>query len=116
MKQVRRHLLVSLLLFSSCNVHVEGTNSLRGASSGAKGSIKSAVRDSSTRGERNLIIGGNEASLNEYPYFAHFDSIYCGGSLIAPDIVLTAGHVSCDHGAALALLPHTESFSATRVH
>jgi Trypsin len=43
---------------------------------------------------RNLIIGGNAAKPGDYPYFAHFEGISCGGSLIAPDVVLTAGHVS----------------------
>ncbi|MGK3734114.1 MAG: hypothetical protein ACI8RD_002585 [Bacillariaceae sp.] len=44
--------------------------------------------------ERKLIIGGNVAIPGDYPYFVHFDGIACGGTLIAPDIVLTAGHVS----------------------
>jgi hypothetical protein len=43
---------------------------------------------------RNLIIGGNIAKTGDYPYFAHLEGISCGGSLIAPDVVLTAGHVS----------------------
>jgi secreted trypsin-like serine protease len=44
--------------------------------------------------DRSLIIGGKNAVSGDYPYFAHFDSPGCGGSLIAPDLVLTAGHVS----------------------
>ena len=42
---------------------------------------------------RNLIIGGQDAPTNKYPYFAVFDH-FGGGVLIAPDIVLTAGHVN----------------------
>ena len=44
-------------------------------------------------GERSLIIGGSEAAAGDYPYFAHFENPGCGGTLIAPDLVLTAGHV-----------------------
>ena len=44
--------------------------------------------------QRSLIIGGNAASKNEYPYFAYFDPPQCGGTLIASNLVLTAGHVS----------------------
>lgn len=42
---------------------------------------------------RQLIIGGHDAPPNQYPYFATFDH-FGGGVLIAPDIVLTAGHVN----------------------
>lgn len=42
---------------------------------------------------RSLIIGGHDATPNKYPYFATFDH-FGGGVLIAPDIVLTAGHVN----------------------
>lgn len=44
--------------------------------------------------DRSLIIGGQNAVSGDYPYFANFESPGCGGSLIAPDLVLTAGHVS----------------------
>lgn len=42
---------------------------------------------------RNLIIGGHDAEEGRYPYFAVFNH-FGGGVLIAPDIILTAGH--CD--------------------
>lgn len=38
-----------------------------------------------------MIIGGHDAPKGRYPYFATFDH-FGGGVLIAPDIVLTAGH------------------------
>lgn len=41
--------------------------------------------------ERALIVGGQEARRGKYPYFVLIND-GCGGSLIAPDIVLTAGH------------------------
>ncbi|CAJ1970490.1 unnamed protein product [Cylindrotheca closterium] len=36
------------------------------------------------------IVGGEEANLGDYPYFVDLGN--CGGSLIAPDLVLTAAH------------------------
>lgn len=44
--------------------------------------------------DRSLIIGGEAAEAGDYPYFVHFRPPGCGGTLIAPDVVLTAGHVS----------------------
>ena len=44
--------------------------------------------------KRSLIIGGTNARNGHYPYFAHFSPPECGGTLIAPNLVLTAGHVS----------------------
>ena len=48
--------------------------------------------------ERSLIVGGTEATLGRYAYSASlsiegdFKTHLCGGSLIAPDIVLTVAH------------------------
>ena len=39
------------------------------------------------------IVGGDDASPGQFPYFVALD-IGCGGTLIAPDVVLTAAH--CD--------------------
>jgi hypothetical protein len=47
---------------------------------------------------RTLVIGGKIARPGDYPYFVHFATPGCGGTLIAPDIVLTAGHVSISEG------------------
>lgn len=44
------------------------------------------------------IVGGNPVQADKYPYFARVDNAksgargICGASLVAPDIVLTAGH------------------------
>ena len=47
------------------------------------------------------IVGGSEASPGEFPHQVALlrggvgGSLMCGGSLIAPDVVITAGHC-CD--------------------
>mmetsp|Transcript_846 Transcript_846/g.1326 ORF Transcript_846/g.1326 Transcript_846/m.1326 type:complete len:501 (+) Transcript_846:62-1564(+) len=69
--------------FRESTLTVEASNSLRGVNDEG---VLTAPK------ERNLIIGGKVAEPNDYPYFSHFEGIACGGSLIAPDIILTAGH------------------------
>ncbi|KAL7480176.1 hypothetical protein ACHAW6_009551 [Cyclotella cf. meneghiniana] len=53
-------------------------------------------RDHGLENEASRIIGGIEAQILRYQYAVSIhDSVgvhYCGGSLIAPDIVLTAAH------------------------
>lgn len=44
---------------------------------------------------RNLVIGGDEAKQDRHPYMISLQNGWghiCGGSLIAPDVVLTAGN------------------------
>lgn len=38
----------------------------------------------------SLIVNGQDANVGEYPYFVDLDG--CGGSLIAPNVVLSAAH------------------------
>lgn len=63
------------------------------AAVGTRGSL--AEDRASLRG-RNLIIGGGTASPDRFPYYVALKDfnkeIQCGGTLIAPDIVLTAAH------------------------
>ena len=58
---------------------------------------------------RTLIINGEQADPGEYPYFAHMPYPGCGGSLIAPDVILTAGHVSATEPEMIAhrRMPHS---------
>jgi len=49
-------------------------------------------RQQQIQDHRSLIIHGIKAPPQRYPYFVLLNGGNCGGSLIAPDIVLTAGH------------------------
>ena len=64
---------VSALLITSCS------------------SVSAAIRQ-----QRTMIVGGTEAPRGRYPYAVYLmngdDSPFCGGSMIALDVVLTAGH------------------------
>lgn len=45
---------------------------------------------------RALIVHGKDAAPGRFPYFCTLDR-YCAGALIAPDIILTAGHCKPPH-------------------
>ncbi|POM63005.1 LOW QUALITY PROTEIN: Serine protease family S01A [Phytophthora palmivora] len=50
-----------------------------------------------TTNEESRIYGGIEANIDKYPFLASlrdpfFDETFCGGALIAPQYILTAGH------------------------
>eukprot|EP00531_Pseudo-nitzschia_arenysensis_P008236 CAMPEP_0116119020 /NCGR_PEP_ID=MMETSP0329-20121206/2417_1 /TAXON_ID=697910 /ORGANISM="Pseudo-nitzschia arenysensis, Strain B593" /LENGTH=242 /DNA_ID=CAMNT_0003612691 /DNA_START=75 /DNA_END=799 /DNA_ORIENTATION=+ len=53
------------------------------------------IHQSSIKETRELIVGGEPASKDDnYEFFVHFEgkTSTCGGSLIAPNVVLSAGH------------------------
>jgi secreted trypsin-like serine protease len=39
-----------------------------------------------------LTESGHKANISHYPFFAFWSDAYCGASLIAPDLLLTAAH------------------------
>jgi Trypsin len=49
-----------------------------------------------TPDSRSLILGGYDADTSRFPYFAGLldqnGELYCGGTLVAPDVVLSAAH------------------------
>jgi len=56
-----------------------------------------ATNDKINNKQRNLIIDGQSTPPDRYPYAASLlmnNAHVCGGTLIAPDIILTAGHCS----------------------
>lgn len=88
-------LRVCLLFFVHERVRVDAGGSIRVRADSDNSSSTLTLDIVEDSGDaRNLIIGGAVATPNEYPYFVHLPGTECGGTLIAPDIVLTAGHVS----------------------
>jgi len=53
---------------------------------------KTKEESNSTSFAQQGIVGGSTASSGEFPWFVHFGDYSCGGSLIAPNRVLTAAH------------------------
>ena len=60
-----------------------------------KQSIEALQQQEEDNETRELIVEGTLASINEFPWFVSSTGDgYCGGSLIAPSVVLTAAHCS----------------------
>ena len=68
-----------------------------------------------TMEQQGRIVGGHTASFQEYPYYVRLDDASgngkCGGSLIAPDIVLSAAHCH-DHHLSAAVNGFTQAILA----
>ncbi|KAG6572818.1 Serine protease [Phytophthora cinnamomi] len=65
-----------------------------------------------TTNEESYIYGGSEANIDKYPYLASLQYSFfglnlCGGTLIAPQYILTAGHCIMNDG-----LPMIASFGS----
>ena len=67
---------------------------LRGGK-GARQTLLASSSSTTTKVQQTKIIGGISPPQGRFPYIAslsYFGSHICGGSLIAPDIILTAAH------------------------
>lgn len=79
-----------------------------------------AVSSHATAAPRPYIVNGSTASITQFPYYAalldttagttRWEQFYCGGSLVAPTLVLTAAHCTYKN------LQTARSFAASDIH
>jgi trypsin len=87
-----------LIISLSCVVCVESTTTsdawLRRRSNGDRELIVNEKSTSEILSNPLTLFAesGHKANISQYPYFAFWTNAYCGASLIAPDILLTAAH------------------------
>ena len=65
--------------------------------------------------EPRIIGGSNVVDPNLYPFFTRVDTSgfpYCGGSLVAPDVVLTAGHCLTSDDELSVIVNGTDIYSS----
>jgi len=78
------------------DVHEEEPRDYKETFKSIRGSASSSSHDQQEREPR--IVGGTKAGPDQFTYFVRIDNAIsgargiCGGNLVAPDIVLTAGH------------------------
>jgi trypsin len=64
-------------------------------------------------------VGGKKAPKGRYPYAVHIEECNCGGSLIAPDVVLSAAHCHCGGEETISYVTvgcqHLDSENCTEV-
>lgn len=75
--------------FSKLALSFVAFNILVGATNGSSNDL-ARNEDSRDLESTSKIVGGTNAPINEYPWFAGAD--LCGGTLVSPEFVLTAAH------------------------
>ena len=59
---------------------------------GLAATFNGALASEGLRRSPDKIVGGSEASEGEYPFMVHGHGPGCGATLVAKDMVLSAGH------------------------
>lgn len=62
------------------------------------------------------VVNGNDAPAGSYPWFVHYGSGICGGSLISPNVVLTAAHCVSNGAPATVRIGATTQSDGTTVN
>ena len=99
-RKIRRPTVISSAFLTGCCCLARADASSSTPASGVFTAPDDSVVQTfaSAQAERSLIVGGTEAPIGRYAYSAslsvdgEYNTHLCGGSLIAPDIVLTVAH------------------------